>query len=590
MMNPIRFGGIASGLDTESLVKQLVSAERLKVDRFSQQKIWETWRQEAFNRTNKTMANFIVDSRKKLELTRVTSTGSLMANSYQNMSWVNKATSSNEGAFNVSATASASPGTYEMRVDRLASGVTLASAGDLTKHNSEPGVPANVGELLNFEGEEITKNIQINGKIIELNKTDTLTQVATKIRNETGLNARFDAGSKRFFLSTTETGNNAEIRFGNDGDVDNQPDSQDLNAEQLEALNQSTADFLGAIKFDSVIKQEPVDISKPDGEKKYVFENQNFQGKTAKIKFQGAEIEYDSNNINILGMSINLTSTTSDFERITVSTDIDGAVDKIKEFVEEYNNIVEMMNLSLSEKQYRDFKPLTDEQRKAMGEDEVKLWDEKAKSGLLRGDQTLSRVLQTMRSGLYQEVYDKDTNDFSAEGTKIGALYEFGITTGNYRDGGKLVIDEDKLRTALRDEPDRVIKTLFKSSTIPEATGGEQKDIDQNKARRADTGVFSRLYDDMISGMKSIIDQSGPGNEATLLRSVRSNIMMDYVTKGSISLIDKRVGDIDKRIDRENIRISGLEERYWRQFTALEKAMDKMNNQSAWLAQQFSSN
>lgn len=546
MVNPIRFGGIASGLDTESLVKQLVSAERFKVDRFSQQKIWETWKQEAFNRTNKTMANFIVDSRKKLELTRTTSSGSILPNSYQNMSWVNKATSSNEGAFNVSATASASPGTYEMKVERLASGVTLASGSNIN------------GDKLEDLGFGDGTKIQINGKEITLAKTDTLTAVATKIRNETGLNARFDAGSNRFFLSTTDTGSNSKIEFGTDGN--------------------NTTEFLNAIKF-NVTSGDTSETGKV-----------MFQGETAKIKFQGATIEYESNNINILGMSINLTSTTSDFERITVSTDIDGAVDKIKEFVEEYNNIVEMMNLSMSEKQYRDFKPLTDEQRKAMGEEEAKLWDEKAKSGLLRGDQTVNRVLQTMRTGLYEEVRDMDTNDLSLAGTKVGSLFEFGITTGNYRDGGKLVIDEDKLRNALRDDPDRVIKTLFKSSAIPEAAGSEQSDRDQNKARRADTGVFSRLYDDMISGMKSIIDQSGPGSEATLLRSVRSNIMIDYVTKGSKSLIDDRINDIDKRIDRENIRISGLEERYWKQFTALEKAMNQMNNQSAWLAQQFTSN
>lgn len=663
MMNPIRFGGIASGLDTESLVKQLVSAERLKVDRFSQQKIWETWRQEAFNRTNKTMANFIVDSRKKLELTRVTSTGSLMANSYQNMSWVNKATSSNEGAFNVSATASASPGTYEMKVNKLATGVTLASGSNIN------------GDTVEALGFGDGTKIQINGKEITLAKTDTLSQVATKIRNETGLNARFDAGSKRFFLSTTDTGSNAKIEFGNSGGT----------AQEIE-LDQSTKNFLSALNFDltggtvenrkitleseeAIVPAEVTNLSgkniKLNGVEIQIVEEDTleqialkitgiegieasfdsdsnkfsinasgsgstakiefaddddtklfletlklneankivedrkvtFQGQKAEIEFQGAIIEYDSNNINILGMSINLTSTTSDFERITVSTDIDGAVDKIKEFVEEYNNIVEMMNLSLSEKQYRDFKPLTDEQRKAMGEEEAKLWDEKAKSGLLRGDQTVNRVLQTMRTGLYEEVRDMDSSNFGAAGTKVGSLFEFGITTGNFRDGGKLVIDEDKLRAALRDDPDKVIKTLFKSSSISEATINSSDSAEvraekmkQNAARRADTGVFSRLYDDMISGMKNIIDQSGPGNEATLLRSVRSNIMIDYVTKGSKSLIDDRINDIDKRIDRENIRIAGLEERYWRQFTALEKAMSQMNNQSAWLTQQFSSN
>ena len=78
MVNPIRFGGMASGLDTESLVKQLVSAEKTRVDKFTQQKIWKQWQQTAYNETNKTMANFILDTRKNLGLTRTTSTGSLV--------------------------------------------------------------------------------------------------------------------------------------------------------------------------------------------------------------------------------------------------------------------------------------------------------------------------------------------------------------------------------------------------------------------------------------------------------------------------------------------------------------------------------
>ncbi len=83
------------------------------------------------------------------------------------------------------------------------------------------------------------------------------------------------------------------------------------------------------------------------------------------------------------------------------------------------------------------------------------------------------------------------------------------------------------------------------------------------------------------------MDKSGPGSEASLLRSVKSNILIDYVTAGSRSLIDKDVSEIDKRISRETERLASLEERYWKQFTALEKAMSQMNSQSSWLSQQF---
>lgn len=90
MVSPIRFGGMASGLDTESLVKQLVAAERTKVDKYTQQKIYKQWQQSAYNDVNKTMANFILDSRKNLGLTRTTSTGALISGSIDSVDWAKK--------------------------------------------------------------------------------------------------------------------------------------------------------------------------------------------------------------------------------------------------------------------------------------------------------------------------------------------------------------------------------------------------------------------------------------------------------------------------------------------------------------------
>lgn len=566
MINPIRFGGIASGLDTESLVKQLVAAEKMKVNKITQQRIFKTWQQEQFTSINKSTANFIIESRKKLELTRTASNGSLLAGSYQNMSWVNKATSSNDSAFSVTATAAASPGSYDISVDALAEGVTLASTSKVTAEN--------IGDLMSFpaDKEDMAIMIKVNGKEnftkVTLLASDTMGQAAKKISDATGLNVKFDTGSQRFFMSTTTTGNKATIEF----------DLNDTDGTETKA-------FAQAINFTSVVQANGT------------IEKSSFEGKNALITFQGAQIDYESNNINILGIDINLKAAEPGVtQKLTVSTDIDGAVDKIKEFVEEYNKLVDNMNAKLNEKQYRDFKPLTDEQRADMKEEDIKLWDQKAKSGLLRGDSNITSMLGTMRSGLYEDVSDmvKVGNVYEPVAGTTSSLYEFGITTGNYRDNGKLTIDETKLRKALTDNPDKVIKTLFKSSSINEEkieVGDEDDEktakININKARRQDSGVFTRLYDDMIAGMKSIVDKSGPGDDATLLRSVKSTILIDFVTKGSKSILDKDILDIAKSIDRENNRLANVEQRYWDKFTALETAMQKMNSQSSWLSQQF---
>lgn len=536
MVNPIRFGGIASGLDTESLVKQLVSAEKTRVDKFTQQKIWKQWQQTAYNETNKTMANFILDTRKNLGLTRTTSTGALVSGSINTVDWVKKASSSNDTAFEVKATASAPAGVSTLKVEALATGANVSSTSNIsdtiTKASDITGLTFTDGKA----------EISINGKSIVLAEDDTLNQISQKIRAALPeVNANYDSGAKRFFLSTKATGSDSKIEFGTDD---------------------NTIKFVAAMNF--------TDLSKA-------------QGTNSKIIYNGgAVIEYKSNNISINGLNLTLKTKTNTEETIRVDTDVDGAYNKIKEFVDEYNKLIDGFDSKLAEKKYRDFQPLTDEQKEAMSETDIKLWEEKAKSGLLKNDETMTRMMQTIRQDIYQKV----------EG--VGSLFELGITTGSWRDNGKLTIDETKLKDALRNDSEKVLNTLFKTSDTPEVTitsaDKGQALVDKQALiakRKSESGAFIRIFDGLTSGIKDIVDKSGPGSEASLLRSVKSNILIEYVTSGSRSLIDKDVSEIDKRISRETERLASLEERYWKQFTALEKAMSQMNSQSSWLSQQF---
>jgi len=536
MVNPIRFGGIASGLDTESLVKQLVSAEKTRVDKFTQQKIWKQWQQTAYNETNKTMANFILDTRKNLGLTRTTSTGSLVSGSINTVDWVKKASSSNDTAFEVKATASAPAGVSTLKVEALATGANVSSTSNIsdtiTKASDITGLTFTDGKA----------EISINGKSIVLAKDDTLNQISQKIRAALPeVNANYDSGAKRFFLSTKATGSDSKIEFGTDD---------------------NTIKFVAAMNF--------TDLSKA-------------QGTNSKIIYNGgAVIEYKSNNISINGLNLTLKTKTNTEETIRVDTDVDGAYNKIKEFVDEYNKLIDGFDSKLAEKKYRDFQPLTDEQKEAMSETDIKLWEEKAKSGLLKNDETMTRMMQTIRQDIYQKV------------DGFGSIYELGITTGSWRDNGKLTIDETKLKDALRNDSEKVLNTLFKTSDTPEVTitsaDTGQALVDKQALiakRKSESGAFIRIFDGLTSGIKDIVDKSGPGSEASLLRSVKSNILIEYVTSGSRSLIDKDVSEIDKRISRETERLASLEERYWKQFTALEKAMSQMNSQSSWLSQQF---
>ena len=176
-------------------------------------------------------------------------------------------------------------------------------------------------------------------------------------------------------------------------------------------------------------------------------------------------IKQSSNNFTMFGVNYSLQSEGT--VTINVESDVDSMFDKIKEFVDNYNELIDELNGLLKEKHYRDFQPLTREEKDAMTEKEIELWEEKAKSGLLRNDETITRILQTMRDGLYGSVYD--CWEHGMGGTKKDGFYhttQIGIATGNYQSGGKLEINEEKLRKAIIENPEGVINLLFKTSDI----------------------------------------------------------------------------------------------------------------------------
>ena len=126
----MRIGGIASGLDTEQMVRDLMRVERMKVDKFFRQEEALKWQRDALNTTNKTLADFILKARSNMGLTRTTNTGVLLSNSAQNFDWVKKVSSGDEDIIKATAVANAMEGTYKIKVEQLAEVASVIS-GDL---------------------------------------------------------------------------------------------------------------------------------------------------------------------------------------------------------------------------------------------------------------------------------------------------------------------------------------------------------------------------------------------------------------------------------------------------------------------------
>ncbi|MGE7927655.1 flagellar filament capping protein FliD [Lysinibacillus xylanilyticus] len=238
---------------------------------------------------------------------------------------------------------------------------------------------------------------------------------------------------------------------------------------------------------------------------------------------------------------------------MTSTTNVDDIMAKIKEFVTTYNGFIKDLNDQTKETKYRDYTPLTSEQRENMSENEIKLWEEKAKSGLLRGDTLIREGLSGMRSLVSQSNPGIDS--------KYNTLFSIGITTSkNYNDGGTLEIDEKKLRKVLEEDPDAVEK-LFKNSE------GKKDDVVDGKT--VDTrGYLDKLRDSMKSFEITIEKKAGRSTMTDAQYAIGNNLM-----------------DTESRINTWKRKLEDIESRYWKQFTAMEQAINKANSQSSMFAQ-----
>src|SRR5690625_1402627 len=258
----------------------------------------------------------------------------------------------------------------------------------------------------------------------------------------------------------------------------------------------------------------------------------------------GLKLESRDNTYTLNGVTFGFNNITDGKARITVNTDVEQSFESIMKFVDKYNEIIEKMNTRQMEERHRDFPPLTDEQMDEMTEKQIEQWEEKAKSGILRGESTIRDSMYSLRQSLQSKV---------ETGGEFTLLSQLGITTTrNYLDGGKLEVDEAKLKEALRDHPDDVY-TLF--------VNGE---TDSSR------GLIHRFDDALDRTTERIEKQAG-----------KSYHTLDNYTIG------KQMKDLNERISDFERRMVQVEQRYWNQFTQMEQAISRLNQQSSYLFSQF---
>ncbi|NMA95832.1 MAG: flagellar filament capping protein FliD [Clostridiales bacterium] len=522
-INNIRFGGLASGIDTETMIRDMMRIENMKVDRVRQDRQVVEWRRDAYRDITNKLRAF------KDEFFDIIRPDNYMLspNTYNNF----KTTIiGDQNILSVSANSDAVSGIYKVQVDGLAESAKAVGG----KTYEDLNLNQKISDFIHgFERE----TLDINGAEIEITKDMTIRQVMNEINASKEANAKLTYSSitKKFTLQTKTTGSEATLDIRSD----------------LEDPDKDNS-FLAKIG---------------------IAEGNDYIGKDAEVNInidgQGGIVTSPSNTFTRDGLTFNLYDVTGKDEEITirVTEDVDASFDKIKNFVDSYNKLIEDINGKLFEKAYRDFPPLTEMQRDDMSEKEIEKWEEKAMSGLLRNDPVLQKMVTNMRSALIESV----------EGTDV-SLSEIGITTGKWYEHGKLYIDEGKLKKFLSENPEKVMELFSKrdgSSYSPDMDAGARAD------RYKNVGLAHRISDILNDNIRTNRDRNN--NKGLLLE--RAGIEGD--TTEFKNALNDQLKAFDKRIDTLNEMLVMREESYWRQFTAMEKALQAMNAQSAWLFQQL---
>lgn len=353
---------------------------------------------------------------------------------------------------------------------------------------------------------------------LRINEDTKVSDFTKAIQNASGgkVTASFDAKNQRFFLNSNATGSVNSFALEAAGSAGSQ--------EALERLGLVDSNlFTGDDKMSAQTASDAV------------------------IELNGATITSATNDIKIDSLGLTITAESADPDEvltIKVANDTDGVYNMIKDFIKEYNNLLtEMAELYYAEK--TDYEPLTEEEEEEMSDKQIEKWEEKVKKSVLRRDDSIGTLMNTMRNALSQAV--KVTN---ADGTTSKySLASLGITTGEYLERGLLHIagdsddpeyagKTDKLRKLLEEDPDKVMNIL--------------------------AGVTTNLYDKMRKMAKS-----------TELHGFEK-FYNDKVMKSHDEGYDKDIKKLEEKLE-------AMQDKYYKQFSKMEVALSKLNSVSSSL-------
>ena len=244
---------------------------------------------------------------------------------------------------------------------------------------------------------------------------------------------------------------------------------------------------------------------------------------------------------------------TSKAVTFNASADVDKATESVKKFIEDYNELVKAINKQITTKPDSDYGPLTDQQKDEMNETSIENWEKKAKEGLLYNNSIMRDLSQDMQGVLNQLLGSVSYDD----------LEEIGISmSDDVYDGGTLKFDEEKFKTAMKDDPEKVSDIFTGSGDVKK---GLTSIVDETLKKYATR--YRYLNKDGSYGR--LVEEAGSERISLSLQENK---------------IYKQLKDMQESLSSLQTRLKSEQDRYIKQFTLMEQAINNMNSQSSYLS------
>ena len=264
------------------------------------------------------------------------------------------------------------------------------------------------------------------------------------------------------------------------------------------------------------------------------------------IYLNGAEFTNTSNVFEINGLTITALNQTKEGEDVTITTqnDVSGIYDMVKNFLKEYNSVINEIDKLYNSASIGTMKPMTSEEKEAVSESEAEEWEKKLRDSSLRRDSNLSSISEALKSAM--------SASFTINGKEM-SLSDFGIGTLGYfeaADNEKNMyhIDGDSDDESTSGKADK-LKSLISS--------------DPNTVVSFFTQLGQKLYSNMSDISKSVDGYRSFGS-----------FYDDKKMKTDYTEYNSKIAELEEKMN-------DYEDKWYAKFAKMETAMAKMQSNTS---------